>query len=109
MSFIQTMTGAGGIISAAHRSKDGAIHGHTWEVTAWWTGLPDVVKKQSALTDLLQHFDHTVLEHELGWAENLAAEICQQLDCQKVDVSRPLERLYATAIRQAKPQGADDA
>lgn len=98
---LKTLTGAGAILSSAHRSRDGAIHGHTWEITAWWTGCPCAVEKQSELTKYLSIFDHQVLADGIAWAEKLGETILTGLDCQKVEVRRPLERLYATVERAA--------
>ena len=96
---IETLTGVGAVLSAAHRSRDGVLHGHTWEITAWWTGTPDAVAKQRELTDYLAIFDHAILADGLAWGEHLARAILVGMDCQRVEVRRPLERIYAIAER----------
>lgn len=92
---LRTLTGARGIVCAAHRSREGVMHGHTWEVVAWWRGVPDAAEKQAELTKYLSVFDHGVLNSENAWAEALGKSICLGLDCERVEVSRPLEGLFA--------------
>lgn len=96
---LKVWTGAGGIVSAAHRSRDGQLHGHTWEITAWWLNEPDALTKQRELTKYLSVFDHQELCHELAWGESLATAILVGMGCDKVEVRRPLERLYAVVER----------
>lgn len=92
---MKILTGAGAILSAAHRSKDGQMHGHTWEITAWWRDQPDAVEKQRELNEYLSVFDHTVLADGVAWAESLAKSIVFGMGCARVEISRPGERLYA--------------
>lgn len=96
---MKTLTGARAIFSAAHRSKDGILHGHTWEVIAWWEDCPDAVERQAALTDYLKVFDHSVLADGIAWGEKLAETICIGLDCSKVQINRPLEGIFAEVTR----------
>ena len=95
----KVLTGAGAILSAAHRSKGGVLHGHTWEITAWWPECPDAVTKQAELNSYLSAFEHTVLGDDIAWGECLAKTILLGLDCVKVEVRRPLERIYAVVER----------
>jgi len=92
---MKVMTGAGAILCAAHRDRGGNMHGHTWEVTAWWADKPDALAKQAALTEYLAFFDHSILADSVAWAEDMAQRIMEDLGCAKVEISRPLERLYA--------------
>lgn len=92
---MKVLTGARAILSAAHRSREGQLHGHTWEIVAWWEGLPDAVEKQKELTNYLRVFDHSVLADGIAWGEKLAETICAGLDCVKVEINRPLEGIYA--------------
>lgn len=71
------------------------MHGHTWEITCWWTGCPDAVVKQVELERYLEVFDHTVLADNNAWAEKLGETILLGMDCVRVEVRRPLERLSA--------------
>lgn len=89
------LTGAGAIFCAAHSSRDGVMHGHTWEVIGWWTGRPDAAVKQAELVKYLSVFDHSVLADSVAWAEDLADRISEDLGCALVEIRRPLERLYA--------------
>jgi 6-pyruvoyl-tetrahydropterin synthase len=88
---MRTLTGVGGIFCAAHRDlKSGALHGHSWEVTAWFTGRPNAAHRQEQLAAILRRLDHTELSVELRIADQFDDRACVQ-----VDVARPLERLYA--------------
>ncbi|WP_288803940.1 hypothetical protein [uncultured Novosphingobium sp.] len=75
------------------------MHGHTWEITAWWAGTPNALEKQAQLNLWLSSFDHGFLPDILAWGESLAARIAKDLGCCRVDVSRPLERIYAIVER----------
>lgn len=97
---MKSMTGVSAVLSAAHRSREGVMHGHTWEVIAWWTGEPDAVQKQKELQKYLTIFDHTVLADDVAWGETLARAIIHGLGCVKVEVNRPLERIYAVVERE---------
>lgn len=92
---MKTLTGVTGIISAAHRSVDGNLHGHTWEIKAWWYSGECAVSLKNRLTDYLKIFDHTVLGNTTSWGEALGAAIIHGLGCCKVEVSRPLEGIFA--------------
>lgn len=98
---LSVSTGVGAVLSAAHRDRDGSMHGHTWEIVAWWTGRPDAIEKQAELVKYLSIFDHSVLADGVAWGEKLAEAIMHGLGCVKVDVNRPLERIYATVERPA--------
>jgi 6-pyruvoyl-tetrahydropterin synthase len=93
------LTGVGSFFCAAHRDLKGNLHGHTWEVTAWWSGTPDAVERQVALNAALKEFDHTVLDDSVAWGEKIGKALIQKLDCQKIEISRPLERIYAVIER----------
>ena len=94
---IVVFTGASAVVSAAHRDVSGNLHGHTWEVTAWWREGEDGVELQRELDNCLKIFDHTVLGDDIAWGEALAKSILVGLKCARVEVRRPLERLYAMA------------
>ena len=99
MPVVRTLTGVGGIFCAAHRDlKSGVLHGHSWEVTAWFTGRPNAAHRQEQLAAILRRIDHTELSVELSWGEDIAKRIADLFDdraCVQIDVARPLERLYA--------------
>ena len=98
---LNVLTGVRGVISAAHRSREGNLHGHTWTVRAWWVDCPCAVEKQVELTNYLSIFDHTVLGDDEAWGEALAQAILWGLRCHRVEVSRDAEGLYAMAERKA--------
>lgn len=86
-------------MSASHEGEDGVLHGHTWEIVAWYKGKPDAVMKQRELEGYLSVFTHTILPDTMGRGEDLARYILEDLGCVKVDVNRPLERIYAQVIK----------
>lgn len=96
---MKLQTGAGWWFAASHRDPvSGELHGHTWEVVAWWNGQPrrDARVLQETLKGVLIGFDHRVLPDELHSGEALAEAIGRlMVDCIGVDVSRPAERIYA--------------
>ena len=95
MNRVAAFTGSSAVVSAAHRDTEGNLHGHTWEVTAWWPEGEDGLKLQQRLQQYLKVFDHTVLGDDVAWGEALAKSVLIGLKCVRVEVRRPLERLYA--------------
>lgn len=98
------LTGVGGIISAAHFSEDGVLHGHTWSVIVWYHANGDALlsaERRKAQLDiyLKDKFDHSTLSDEFAWGEALAEKIGTDLLAASVDISRPLEGIYARWIR----------
>lgn len=105
---VTKFTGVGTILSAAHRDqRTGKIHGHTWEITAWfkWAGVDQAVHLH-CLNEIIKTLDHTCLPDAVAWGEQLAEYIGNQLNlpwcngppltsCVAVDVSRMGERIYA--------------
>lgn len=92
----QTLIGAGWHFCAAHSSSTRPIiHGHSYEVRAWWNYAgQDVEALQRDLQAVLEAFDHDRLPDRIARAEDLAREIGGRLPgCVRVDLWRPLERL----------------
>jgi hypothetical protein len=90
------LSGVGGHISVGHNSPEGVAHGHSYEVIVWYRHGYDARHLQEHLNVALRRLDHTVLPDGLRLAENLAEHLAGQLPgCVKVEVNRPLERLYA--------------
>lgn len=88
-------TGVGGIFSASHHSPEGVLHGHSYEVWAWFP-VADARGLQEKLEAVLAEIDHTHLDDELAWGEALAEHIAGRLPgCIEVEVRRPLERIGA--------------
>ena len=94
------LTGVGGIFSAAHQPPEGGdLHGHSYEVIAWFEAGQDARVLQSRLAAALEAFDHKVLGPETASGESIAERIGLSLaGCRQVDVRRPLERIYARWI-----------
>jgi hypothetical protein len=89
------LTGVGGIFSASHHSPEGVLHGHSYEVWAWFP-QSDARELQRKLEDVLKSLDHTHLPDALSWGEALAEHIGSRLPgCCEVAVIRPLERIGA--------------
>lgn len=92
----RTLIGAGWHFCAAHSSATRpAIHGHSYEVKAWWPYEgQDVEAMQAQLQAALIAFDHKALPADLSRAEDLARAIGALLPgCVRIDLWRPLERL----------------
>ena len=84
-------TGVGFILSVGHKG-----HGHSYQCVAWYRFGPDVVALQRQIEAVREMFDHQNLMDDLELGEKLAEEIGRQLPgCIRVDVDRPLERIYA--------------
>jgi 6-pyruvoyl-tetrahydropterin synthase len=97
------LTGVGWYFSASHYDEvRRETHGHSYEVVAWYPyDTPrDAVVLQTCLKVALSGFDHKTLPPELTRAEAIAQAIMGLLDgCVAVDISRPVERLYARVSR----------
>ena len=93
-------TGVGGVFSAAHQSPEGGdVHGHSYEVVAWFDSGEDARVLQARLAEILKPLDHTVLRAEMASGEAIAKHIGRGLEgCREVEVGRPLERIYARWI-----------
>ena len=94
-----TLTGVGAIISAAHKSREGVLHGHTWQITAWFNESRCALELQQELVEYLKIFDHHLLGDTVAWGEALGKCLVLGLGCVKAEVSRPLERIYAVVER----------
>ena len=94
------LTGAAAILCAAHKGHGYGIHGHTWEITVWrmddGTSAEDV---QAELEGILAEFNHSELPISLIRGEAIAEWVGKKMRAHSVDVSRPLERIYAKWIR----------
>jgi 6-pyruvoyl-tetrahydropterin synthase len=98
-SVSRKLTGVSAVLSAAHRSREGVMHGHTWEIIAWWEAGEDALVLQQRLRDYLKIFDHTVLGDDIAWGEALGTAMIHGLDCVEVEVRRPLEGIFARVSR----------
>lgn len=94
---MESLTGAGWYFSASHNDPvRKELHGHSYEVMAWWPVAPhrDALCLQLTLRDVLKGFDHKTLPPELSRAEDIARAIGGLMDgCVRVDIKRPAERL----------------
>lgn len=90
-------TGVGAVFSAAHHPPEGgALHGHSYEVTAWFEAGQDARLLQARLADVVAELDHTILPDTLASGEAIAEHVGRRLaGCIEVEISRPLERIHA--------------
>ena len=97
MRLTMTLTGVRAILSAAHRGPENKLHGHTWEVVAWFHAAgEDARNLKGDLLATLELFDHDILPDSLSRGEDLAEWLGTELTgCVQVDVSRPLEGFFA--------------
>lgn len=98
------MTGVSGVISAAHYSREGKLHGHTWQVVVWYNAngsvIADAERRKRMLAEYLTVFDHNLIDDQYAWGEDLAEKIGIDLRAAAVDVSRPLEGIFAKWVRE---------
>ncbi len=92
-----TESGVTGTFSAAHHSPEGALHGHSYQVTAWFRNEDhrDARCFKAALQAMLALWDHKVLPAELSWGEDIARAVGTLANCVEVVVSRPIEGFHA--------------
>ena len=85
--------GVRGVFSASHKDPlTGAVHGHDYEVVAWFAGEPlrrfEVLRE--TLNTVLRAWDHTVLPDELWSAEAIGKALLGLLDgLVEVEINRP--------------------
>jgi 6-pyruvoyl-tetrahydropterin synthase len=90
------LTGVGFVLSVGHNSPEGKAHGHSYDVTVWFRFGYDARALQRNVDTVRLTLDHTVLDDDIRFAENIAEHIGKQLPgCLAVDCNRPLERIYA--------------
>ena len=93
-------TGVRAVFCAAHMNDEGKMHGHSFEVEAWFPAGDCALELQERLEQAVAVFDHDVLEHELRRGEAIAAELRRLLpDATEIVVRRPLERIFARSRR----------
>jgi len=91
-------TGVGAVLSVSHYDDKGRLHGHSYEVIAWFLDSgSDALDLQRQLIAACAEYDHTVLPEGLARAEALGSKIKTRIMACEVEVNRPLERLYARA------------
>lgn len=89
-------TGVSGYICAAHRDARGRLHGHTYEVRAWFPAGRDAIDLQTHLAAALRVFDHKQLYEGLETGEALCSALAANLhEVTEIEISRPSERIYA--------------
>lgn len=96
----RSLIGVKEVASIAHRPLGGGVlHGHTYEITAWFEGGQDAIPLKAALRAVVGELDHREMPDELSRAEDMGAWIGARLPgCKVVDVNRPLEGFYACVM-----------
>lgn len=97
------VTGVRWHFSASHRRPNGAFHGHTWQVRAWWGEGECADLLRSRLKSALRRFDEKQLPDDLSRGEDLARAIAEELDhysppgicCLAVELAREPEGIFA--------------
>jgi len=91
------LTGVGAVFSASHKSPEGEMHGHSYEVIAWFRNVnrADARCFKAALQSVVSLWDHKVLPEDMSWGEDIARAVGCLANCVEVEVRRPLERFYA--------------
>lgn len=89
------LSGARTTFCASHTDKNGRMHGHSYEVWAYWDYQSvDVDERQAQLVEHVSiNFDHRVLHEWCKRAEQIAESIGTELGAKRVVVRRPLEGL----------------
>jgi 6-pyruvoyl-tetrahydropterin synthase len=90
----EILIGVSGHFSAAHRDQlTGQIHGHTWQVRAWFKPpcRSDARCLKVALDAVLATLDHRLLPDELAWGEDIARVVATLANVVAVEVDRPAE------------------
>lgn len=95
----ETLTGVGALLEAQHRSRSGDVHGHTWDIMAWFSfDGHDALGARRELEQILAPHQGKCLPDAIAWAENLAPWIAGQFEYRQpvcVTVARPDVRLFA--------------
>ena len=88
------LTGVGGVFCASHSPNGVPVHGHTWQVIAWFAE-GEAEELRDMLQGFLKQFDHSHLPDHLAWGEAMAEYIGIKLGAVRVQVNRPMEHIYA--------------
>jgi len=88
-------TGATELLRATHASLGGNVHPHEWEITAIWPEHYDAMILRYQLRNWLSTWEGKHLPDSLARGEQLARAICLDLECERVEVRRHAEGLYA--------------
>jgi hypothetical protein len=94
---LKESTGVTAMLKAQHRSSAGNIHAHEWEITAIWHKRRDALVARWDLNNSLSQYEGKCLPDRLAAGEDLAREIMHELGCNRVEVRRHAEGIYAEA------------
>lgn len=105
----ETQSAVSGHFSSAHKSKEGVLHGHTWNVLVWvqFRSGNDAEDLRAKLDEILEDWDHKFLHDEFSQGEVIALAISRSMGIainepdaiMEVVLSRPSERIYARWIK----------
>ena len=78
-------------VEAAHRHKDGRLHGHSYTVECWTDRDIDLVDFEAMAREAASVADHSVLEQTIGAPsmEAMAGWFLERLGLTRVVVRRP--------------------
>lgn len=68
----------------AHRSADGKIHGHSYQIEVWFMAGPDLVKTRAAILAIVAKVDHSMLEESVGAPSQEAMAEWLFLQCESI-------------------------
>lgn len=91
------LTGVSGSFTAQHKCAEDELHGHTWNVLAWFETphRADARLYKAMLDNMLSGWDGGVLPDYAEWGEDIARTIGKLVNCVEVVVSREAEGIYA--------------
>lgn len=84
-----------GSFTARHICAEPVEHEHIWNVEATFEVAPrtDARCYIAMLDGVLSHWEGTLLPPQLEWSEDIAAAVGQLVNCVRVVVSRPADRI----------------
>lgn len=97
---MRILLGVKEVIGVAHHPKGGGpLHGHTYEVVAWFGPGHDMVALKRQLRAVLDELDHTTLPDDLTLSEEIGAWVMKRLPgCRVAEANRPSEGFLCSVM-----------